>query len=300
MRVVSHLHVSNANQSSSNLHALCLESTPLSAGADMTMQFARHQIQFYQLSVNFCISYHMKESRDGQQAHLVCTPFLLPDVQASTLQVQQAKDTLSDERHSHQDSQQALESSQQLLAAAYADQQQLRAQVADLQLQLQGSTAAQSDLQVAIHAADAKLSASEADLAGTHSQVSYSHFCVLEHIIHSPLQPDPDRVTGVTGHQHCIAVLALHHICSGQRLVWHSLCSIAVAADFCMLPSEIVACYHVRYVHTASACAHSRVFVFMQTHDGVLLHTLRIGICPTCTGQEGSVSVAYHVVFWSA
>jgi len=104
------------------------------------------------------------------------------------LQVQQAKDTLSEERHDHQDSQQALESSQQLLAAASGEQQQLMAQVADLQLQLQGSTAEHSDLQVAISAADAKLSASEADLAGTHSQVGFLHFCVFQHTTNSPLQ----------------------------------------------------------------------------------------------------------------
>ena len=112
------------------------------------------------------------------------------------MQVQQAKDTLSEERHSHQDSQQALESLQQLLAAASGEQQQLRAQVTDLQLQLQGSTAEQSDLQIAISAADAKLSASEADLAGTHSQVGFLHFCILEIPFTAHCKPTPDRVKG--------------------------------------------------------------------------------------------------------
>ncbi len=161
----------------------------------------------------------MKQSRVGQQAHLLCTPFLLPDVQASTLQVQQAKDTLAEERHSHQDSQQALESSQQLLAAASAEQQQLRAQVADLQLQLQGSTAEQSDLQVAISAADTKLSASEADLASTHSQVGFLHFCVLRHTTHSPLQPYSRQGQRVYKFQalHFVAVTASH-------LCWQKIC----------------------------------------------------------------------------
>ena len=137
--------------------------------------------------VVFCGFCYMKQSCVGQQPRLLGTPFQLSDVQASTLQVQQAKDTLSEERHSHQDSQQALESSQQLLAAASAEQQQLSSQMADLQLQLQGSTAKQRDLHVAISAADAKLSASEADLASTHSQVNYFRFYVFQHSTHSPL-----------------------------------------------------------------------------------------------------------------
>lgn len=137
----------------------------------------------------------------------LCTPFLLPDVQASTLQVQQAKDTLSQERHSHQDSQQALDSSQQLLAAASGEQQQLRAQVADLQLQLQGSTAEQEDLQVAVSAADAKLSASEADLASTHSQVGILDFCVFQHTTDSRLQLYSKQVQRSTIFKHYNSLL---------------------------------------------------------------------------------------------
>lgn len=123
-------------------------------------------------------------------------------MQASTLQVQQAKDTLSEERHSHSDSQQALESSQQLLAAAYGEQQQVRAQVADLQLQLQGSSAEHSDVQVAIHAAHAKLSASEADLAGTHAQVSSSVYFNTPLTAHC--NPTEVRAKGITCFKHCI------------------------------------------------------------------------------------------------
>ena len=50
------------------------------------------------------------------------------------------------------------------------------------------------------------------------------------------------------------------------------LCSIAVAANSCMLPCEILKCCCVRYIHTASACAPSRVFVPMQMHDIILMH----------------------------
>jgi len=50
-RCVSHLHIFNAKQSSSNLYTLCLECIPSDVGADMTMPVARHQTQFYQLPV---------------------------------------------------------------------------------------------------------------------------------------------------------------------------------------------------------------------------------------------------------
>ncbi len=186
MRVVSHPHVSNADQSSSNLHAFCA----WNANPQTLVQICICRLQGIKPSSISCLCDVLRFMLHATvtcctATCLLCSPVLLSEMQASTLQVQQAKDTLSEERHSHQDSQQALESSQQLLAAASGEQQQLRAQVADLQLQLQGSTAEHSHLQVAISAADVKLSASEADLASTHSQVGYSHFCVLRHTTHS-------------------------------------------------------------------------------------------------------------------
>lgn len=74
-------------------------------------------------------------------------------------------------RQTLQTSQQALETSQQQLAVATAEQQQLSSQVADLQLQLEGSVAENRDSQSALHAVEAKLSASQSDLTSTQTQV---------------------------------------------------------------------------------------------------------------------------------
>ena len=79
------------------------------------------------------------------------------------LQVQQAKDALSEERHMHQESQHTLHSSQELLTAAKAEQQQLKLQVADLELQLEGSIAEQKSTQDLLDASEAKLQASQND-----------------------------------------------------------------------------------------------------------------------------------------
>ena len=62
----------------------------------------------------------------------------------------------------------------------------------------------------------------------------------------------------------CNAVTAFH-------LCWHkmSMAQVQICASWQLL--LILLCCRVRYIHTASACAYSKVSAFMQTHDVVLM-----------------------------
>ena len=89
--------------------------------------------------------------------------------------MQQAKDTLSEERHEHQASRQSLQDIQQQVKEAQAERQQLGLQVADLQLQLEVFIAEHSSASAALEAAEAKLIASEADKADADAQVGWAY-----------------------------------------------------------------------------------------------------------------------------
>lgn len=92
------------------------------------------------------------------------------------MQLQQAKDALSEERHDAQKSRDALTTSQLLLAEASSSQHKLQSQCADMQLQAEESAAQSSSLQSALEASQDKLAASESELGESRSQVSMAAF----------------------------------------------------------------------------------------------------------------------------
>ena len=95
------------------------------------------------------------------------------------MQVQQAKDSLSEARHDAQKNQDALTTCQLLLAEASSSQQELQSQCSDLQLQAQESAAQSSSSQSALAASQDRLAASESDLAKTRSHVSVAAFVLI-------------------------------------------------------------------------------------------------------------------------
>ena len=92
------------------------------------------------------------------------------------MQVQQAKDALSEARRDAQKSQDALTTCQLLLAEASSSQQELQSWCSDLQLQAEESAAQSSNSQSALGASQDKLAASESELAKTRSHVSMAAF----------------------------------------------------------------------------------------------------------------------------
>ena len=92
------------------------------------------------------------------------------------MQVQQAKDALSEARHDAQKSQDALTTCQLLLAEATSSQQELQSRFSDLQMQAEESAAQSSSSQSALEASQDKLAASESELAKTWSHVSMAAF----------------------------------------------------------------------------------------------------------------------------
>ena len=95
------------------------------------------------------------------------------------MQVQQAKDALSEARHDAQKSRDALTTCQLLLAEASSGQQELQSQCSDLQLQAEESAAQSSSSQSALEVSQDKLAASESELAQTRSHVSMAAFVLI-------------------------------------------------------------------------------------------------------------------------
>ena len=102
------------------------------------------------------------------------------------MQVQQAKDALSEARHDAQKSRDALTTCQLLLAEASSSQQQLQSQCSDLQLQAEESAAQSSSSQSALEVSQDKLAASESELADTRSQVSLCPDRQVPHCCQTP------------------------------------------------------------------------------------------------------------------
>ena len=91
----------------------------------------------------------------------------------NSTQVQQARDALAEERGNLGKAQEALATTQLLLAESSSQQQQLQSQLAAAQLQAEESAAQYSNLQSMLTSSEAKLAASEADLAEARSQVAH-------------------------------------------------------------------------------------------------------------------------------